>query len=37
VNTERFIEADAHGGKPSADLIFRTIVIASVMPIHNPP
>jgi hypothetical protein len=35
VDTERFIEADAHVGKPSGDLIFRTMDIASPMPIQK--
>jgi hypothetical protein len=37
VDTERFIEADAHVGKPSGDLIFRTMELASLMPIQKSP
>ena len=37
VDTERFIEADAHVGKPSGDLIFRNMDIASVVPIEKSP
>jgi hypothetical protein len=37
VDTERFIEADAHVGKPSGDLIFRRINLASPMPIQKSP
>ncbi|WP_157213287.1 hypothetical protein [Pseudomonas sp. GM55] len=37
MDTERFIEADAHVGKPSGDLIFRRINLASPMPIQKSP
>ncbi|MBK5414700.1 hypothetical protein [Pseudomonas sp. TH31] len=35
MDTERFIEADAHVGKPSGDLIFRNVNIASGVPIKK--
>jgi hypothetical protein len=37
MDTERFIEADAHVGKPSGDLIFRNRDIASAVPIQKIP
>jgi hypothetical protein len=37
MDTERFIEADAHVGKPSGDLIFRTMSTASRVPTQKTP